>query len=473
MPPPPDATTPSVGTDAPRVVGRYELVAPIGVGGMATVFVGRLRGDAGFSRVVAVKRLHEHLLGDAEAKAMFIDEARLASQIRHPNVVSTLDVVELGREIFIVMDYVEGVSLSQLLRAVDESGATIPPAMVAAIGSSVMQGLHAAHEAVDRKGEPLGIIHRDVSPHNVMLGSDGIVRVVDFGVAKATGRTHTTRDGKIKGKLAYMAPEQLLGHDVDRRADIFAAGALLWELSTGRRLFQGAHEGEVLHRVLEDTILPPGTLNPRVSPAFDAVVLKALERDPARRFETAEAMAHALEAAAPPVAMRDLATWLRATCAKPLAERAMLVSDARTGVVDGLGLVPQDLTTATGVETGRVTGPMMIATPLRRPVWTAGVIATLCAAALVVVWRVRGTQPVDVAATTRPRAVPTFASGDAAATGPSASSSADPIAVAPPTGTPRIEPSSAPAAPRGPRRATGKGTLPKPATSTTPIYSRD
>jgi serine/threonine-protein kinase len=315
-----------------------------------------------------------------------------------------------------------------------------------------------------------------------MLGSDGIVRVVDFGVAKATGRTHTTRDGKIKGKLAYMAPEQLLGNDVDRRADIFAAGALLWELSTGRRLFDGASEGEVLHRVLADTIPPPGTINPRVSPAFDAAVLKALERDPARRFETAESMAHALDAAAPPVAMRDLATWLRTTCAKPLAERAMLLADVRTGVVEGLGLVPQDLTTATGVETGRVTGPT-ITSPLRRRIWTTGVIATLCIGALVVVWRVRGPHPADVAATTRPGATATvsaFASGDAAANVvelPAGSSSAAPIALAPPTGTPRIEPSSAPAPRSRGSHRTGKGTSPKPTAPTTapttPIYSRD
>jgi serine/threonine-protein kinase len=360
-----------------------------------------------------------------------------------------------------------------------DSEATIPPAMVAAIGSSVMQGLHAAHEAVDHKGRPLGIIHRDVSPHNVMLGSDGIVRVVDFGVAKATGRTHTTRDGKIKGKLAYMAPEQLLGQDVDRRADIFAAGALLWELSTGRRLFHGASEGEVLHRVLEDTIPPPGTYNPRVTPAFDAVVLKALERDPARRFETAEAMAHALEAAAPPVPMRELATWLRTTCAKPLAERATLLADVRTGVVEGLGLVPQDLTTATAVETGRVTGPT-ITSPLRRRAWTAGVIATLCAGALVIVWRVRGPHPAAVAAAppAATEAVASLASGDAAASVaelPASSPSAEAIALAPPTGTPRVEPSSVPAPrPRGSRRGTGKGASPKPtATPTTPIYSRD
>jgi len=196
---------------AVRVVGRYALYAEIAAGGMATVHFGRLLGPVGFSRTVAIKRLHPQFAKDPEFVSMFLDEARLAARIRHPNVVPTLDVVATQGELFLVMDYVQGESLSRLIRAARERGHRIPPRIVSSILTGALHGLHAAHEAKNERGEPLNIVHRDISPQNVLVGSDGVPRVLDFGVAKAAGRVQTTREGQLKGKLAYMAPEQIGG----------------------------------------------------------------------------------------------------------------------------------------------------------------------------------------------------------------------------------------------------------------------
>src|ERR1700729_765840 len=193
-----------------RIVGRYALYGELASGGMATVHLGRLLGPVGFSRTVAIKRLHAQFAKDPEFVSMFLDEARLAARIRHPNVVQTLDVVATEGELFVVMDYVQGESLSRLLRASRTVG-PIPVRVASAILCGALHGLHAAHEATDEHGVPLGLVHRDMSPQNVLVDVDGSARVLDFGVAKAAGRTQTTGRGKIKGKLRYMAPEQIQG----------------------------------------------------------------------------------------------------------------------------------------------------------------------------------------------------------------------------------------------------------------------
>src|SRR5580700_11191148 len=232
-------------TSAELTVGRYALHHEIASGGMATVHIGRLLGPVGFARTVAIKRLHPHLARNPEFVAMFLDEARLAARIRHPNVVSTLDVVATEGELFVVMEYVPGDSLARLLFAAKERSERVPLSVAASIMVDMLHGLHAAHEASDERGQPLNLVHRDVSPHNVLVGTDGAAHLIDFGVAKATGRAQVTREGQLKGKLAYMAPEQLGGSPVDRRADVFGASVVLWEMLTGQRLFDGADEGEI------------------------------------------------------------------------------------------------------------------------------------------------------------------------------------------------------------------------------------
>ena len=230
----PPQTPPAAGL----VLGRYALHAELASGGMATVHIGRLMGPVGFARTVAIKRLHAHFAKDPEFVSMFLDEARLAGRIRHPNVVPVLDVVAEQGELFLVMEYIHGDSLSKLLRQVREQGEKMPLGVTVSILAGALQGLHAAHETTNDQGEPLEIVHRDISPQNIMVGADGITRVADFGIAKAAGRAQSTQDGQLKGKLCYMAPEQLAQRPVDRRTDVYSASVVLWEALTGQRLFQ-------------------------------------------------------------------------------------------------------------------------------------------------------------------------------------------------------------------------------------------
>jgi serine/threonine-protein kinase len=241
----------------PRSIGRYLLHREIASGGMATVHLGRLMGPVGFSRTVAIKRLHPHFERDPEFVAMFLDEARIAARIRHPNVVQTLDVVAEDGELFLVMDYVEWESFAKLLRALARTGEPIAPqSVVLAVVCGALHGLHAAHEANGESGERLCVVHRDVSPQNILVGLDGTPRVLDFGIAKALGRAQVTRSGMLKGKLAYMAPEQIRNADLGPRTDIYAASVVLWEALTGARLFKG-DEGAVMGQIAAGKIVAP------------------------------------------------------------------------------------------------------------------------------------------------------------------------------------------------------------------------
>jgi serine/threonine-protein kinase len=309
-----------------RVVGRYALCDKIAGGGMATVHLGRLLGQAGFSRTVAIKRLHAHLAGDPEFVSMFIDEARLAARIHHPNVVSTLDVVARESELFLVMEYVHGESLARLLRSTVERRELVPPRIGAAIVAGFLHGLHAAHEARNERGEPLNMVHRDVSPQNVIVGIDGVSRVVDFGVAKAVGRMQTTRDGQLKGKLAYMAPEQITDGPVTRRTDIYAATIVFWELLTGRRLFQAENEAAVMNAVLTATAAPPSALAP-VPTSLDSIVRRGLAREAEARFETAREMALAIEQSIDIALPSEVGAWVQDIAEQALTLRAELVGN--------------------------------------------------------------------------------------------------------------------------------------------------
>jgi serine/threonine-protein kinase len=289
---------------APRVVGRYELLVRIASGGMSTVYLARARGAAGFERLFAVKLCHPHLLEDRSFVEMFLDEARLAALIRHPSVVPTVD---LGTEerLYLVMEYVEGGALSRLLQAARKTeGRRLPTAVTLRIMLDALAGLHAAHEVRSTDGRPLHLVHRDLSPQNVLVGVDGLSRITDFGIARAEARMHHTTGTTLKGKLAYMSPEQVQGRsgEIDRRADLFSAGIVLWEALTGRDLFVGDSQGAVTHAVLGAPIPAPSLVNPEVDRRLDPVLLRALERDPERRFATALELAEAVEATALPVA---------------------------------------------------------------------------------------------------------------------------------------------------------------------------
>ncbi len=312
---------------AVRILGRYALYGEIAAGGMATVHFGRLLGPVGFSRTVAIKRLHPQYAKDPEFVSMFLDEARLAARIRHPNVVPTIDVVATEGELFLVMEYVQGESLGRLVKTVDEEGARVPPHYASAIVAAALHGLHAAHEAADERGTPLQIIHRDVSPQNILVGLDGTPRVLDFGIAKAAGRLQTTRDGQLKGKIAYMSPEQLRVEKIDRRTDVYAAGVVLWEALTARRLFRGENDVATFGKVLTGDITPPSRVVGEIPPGLDAIVMRALSRAPDDRFPTAREMARALERAMPLVAAADIGDWVTRHAGKSLAARAEQVAE--------------------------------------------------------------------------------------------------------------------------------------------------
>jgi serine/threonine-protein kinase len=273
-------------------------VAELATGGMATVFLARLSGVGGFQRFVAIKRLHPHLAREPEFIEMFLEEARLAARIHHPNVVPILEIGQSDQGYYIVMEYVEGDTLGRLLARSAQTGVRLPVKVGLRVMIDMLAGLDAAHELKDDDGNGFGIVHRDISPQNVLVGVDGSSRLSDFGVARATSKLSTTRTGQLKGKLAYMAPEQARGHkDVDRRADIFASGIVLWEVLACRRLFKGDGEADTLNRVMNEPIPPVRSAAPTIPAALEAVVAKALERDRNKRYATAAEFADSLERA--------------------------------------------------------------------------------------------------------------------------------------------------------------------------------
>jgi serine/threonine protein kinase len=275
---------------------RYARLGTIATGGMGKVYLGRAQiGDA--IHTVAIKVLHPHLAREADMVAMFLDEARVSIKLHHPNIVHVWDIDLVGEELVIVMEYIEGATLSHLSRAVRASEQVLPVGIVARMLTDGLMGLHAAHELVDDDSNPLGLVHRDFSPQNLLVGVDGITRVTDFGVALSAGRLAQTQGEAVKGKLRYLAPEQVLRRKLDRRLDIFSAGIVLWECLTGRRLFDGGTEAETLTQVMREAIPPPSMLRPDLPSALDEVCLRALERDPDRRFPTAAEFAEALGAA--------------------------------------------------------------------------------------------------------------------------------------------------------------------------------
>ena len=308
---------------SPRLAeGRYTIYDEIASGGMATVHLGKARGAFGFSNTVAIKRLFPQMAKDPEFVAMFLDEARLASRVRHPNVVTVLDVLSEGGELCLVMEYVEGESLSVLSRSLREAKKPIPIAIAIAVTSSILHGLHAAHQATDQLGVPLGLVHRDVSPQNVIVGVDGVARLIDFGIAKAAGRSSVSRDGQLKGKIPYMAPEQIQGGVINHRTDIYGAAVILWELLSGERLFDGETQGIILGRVLDDNVHKASEYNPLVSPELDALTLRGLSRDSTRRFESARAFALELEALVRPAMPAEVSEWVVTNAGASLALRS-------------------------------------------------------------------------------------------------------------------------------------------------------
>jgi eukaryotic-like serine/threonine-protein kinase len=339
-----------------RRLGRYSLHGEIASGGMATVHFGRLAGEGGFSRIVAIKCMHRHLADDPEFRAMFLDEARLAARVRHPNVVSTIDVGSSEEGMFLVMEYVTGESLAALLRAATRRGEPVPVSISIRILIDALYGLHAAHVATDDAGAPLHIVHRDVSPQNILVATDGHARVLDFGIAKAAGRSHTTREGQLKGKFRYMAPEQVRDTPVDPRTDVYAASVVLWELLAGQPLFRGSNDAAIVARVLEGVVAPPSKLTPSLPPELDAIVMRGLEREPEKRFASAEAMAEALETLSHSTTARQVGIWVEHLAGDVLRARAEKIASfegmpSTSGIVRAAPVAPNTPEPRTGTAT--------------------------------------------------------------------------------------------------------------------------
>ena len=409
-----------------RNLGRYALFTEIASGGMATVYLGRQRGQAGFARTVAIKRLHPQHAKEPDFVSMFLDEARLAARIRHPNVVPTIDVVATDGELFLVMEYVQGESLARLLKANHHRHEHPPLRVVAAILADALHGLHAAHEATSERGEPLGLVHRDVSPHNVLVGVDGVARIVDFGIAKASGRIQTTREGQLKGKIAYMAPEQIRGA-VTRKTDVYAASVCLWEAVTGKRLFHGENDAVVLDQVLNGQVKPPSEHVPGLDPAWDSIVLRGLERDPDLRYATAREMALDIESRLSLARATDVGAWVESLAHDALARRAAEVTRVESASDVDIAVPPAgpagiDVTTTTAPaaappETASAreqTSSRVHA--LSRPVLEAPPVGRRSRAALVAAIVVAGVAIAAIVAATRPSTTVGAAASSASAT---------------------------------------------------------
>ncbi|MFZ5892735.1 MAG: protein kinase domain-containing protein [Myxococcota bacterium] len=276
-------------------LARYRPLSRLGRGGMAEVFLAAWEVAPNVHRPVVIKRLHAHLSDDPNAARMFVDEARLACRLDHPNIVRSFEAGVIDGTCCIVMEYLEGAPLHRLLRRANENG-KLPIEFALAIGMSMLEALEYAHEVRDYSGAPLSIVHRDISPHNVFVTSDGLVKVLDFGIAKAASHENHTATGLVKGKIGYIAPEQAVAGEVDQRADLFAAGIVLWEALTGARLFKGPNDIATLNLTLVGAIPRPSELRPEVPDELDAIVLRALERNPERRYPTARSMYIALAA---------------------------------------------------------------------------------------------------------------------------------------------------------------------------------
>ncbi|MBK7580828.1 MAG: protein kinase [Myxococcales bacterium] len=313
----------------PERVGWYELLAPIGAGGMATVYLGVAARSGGFQRYVAVKMIHGTAEADAQLAADLLKEAKLVAKIRHPNVVPVIDVGEDPNGLFLVMEYIEGDNLSALRRAAKRAGVPIPEPIALRIVVEALAGLHAAHELKDSSGQSLGVVHRDFSPQNILVGTDGVSRLTDFGIAKVAYTAGHTRTGKIKGKIAYMAPEQARGTKVDQRCDVWAAGVVAWEALVGERLYDTEDEIGALLKIVNEEPPRLRSVRPDLPQELDDALSWAITRDLGQRCPSADALRRRLLGAFPVADTAEVAEFVRQIIGPKLLEREKKIEEIR------------------------------------------------------------------------------------------------------------------------------------------------
>ena len=294
------------------LIGRYVVVRKLAEGGMAEIFLAAAQGPEGFEKEVVIKRIRPGFANDPSFVQMFVEEAKVVSRLSHANIVQIIDFARHEETYYLAMEYVRGRSLSEAHKRARELSVPLPPVLVAHLGQEVARGLAYAHRLSDG-GHPLELVHRDVTPHNILLSYDGAVKLTDFGIAKASNRA--TSSGMLKGKFAYMSPEQARGKRVDPRTDVFALGVTLWELLTSGRLFDAESDVGVLRAVQEREVLAPSVLNPEVDEELDRVILRALDRDVSRRYQSAQelerALAHVVLRTARSPDDTDVGLWMR------------------------------------------------------------------------------------------------------------------------------------------------------------------
>ena len=353
---------------------RYEIVRKIASGGMATVYLGRGVSALGFERPVAIKACHPHLLEAGDRTQVVLEEARIAALIRHPNVVATLDVTLCDGSVMIVMEYVEGLTVAGLVKAAARADRPVPVSIALRIAEDALAGLHAAHDLRGEDGRLLGVVHRDVSPQNVIVGIDGFAKLADFGVFKGDTRSaRVTATGEVKGKLGYVAPEVYRGEPATRRSDVYALGVVLWELCAGRRLFDEAADAATMQRVLAGSVPALSSLRPDVPYELDAVLARALALDRTDRFATAEDFSRALEALALPTASTRVVAQHVREAMPPASANANANANANAQGVSSLA------PTAGPDDEERT--PHELVTPVRAPTSRASRLRTVTLAA--------------------------------------------------------------------------------------------
>jgi serine/threonine-protein kinase len=452
-------------------LGRYELLLAIAKGGMARVWAARQHGQRGFQKTVAIKTILPHLAEEPEFERMFLDEARIAALVHHPNVCEIYELGEEGKVLYIAMEWVNGESLMHILRS---SGKMAPmeTRLAARIIADACAGIHAAHVLNDDDGQLLSVVHRDVSPHNILVSADGNVKVADFGVAKALGQMHSaTIAGQVKGKIAYMSPEQIAGSSSDRRVDIFAMGVVLYEATTGRRPFVGEGDAQVMHAILNGQFTAPSRIIRGYPAELEQIVLMAMSADPTKRFTTAERMRTAIEEflarSGPVVTQSQVGTFVQQRVGNVLDRRRDRIRAAANApnpddisgggnavpggtpsaparVVSGVHATgsPQDTPGPQPVASADATGPSIVAATATRPPHSAGkyvlaaslgvIIAAGVGAGGIVMMRSRASDDARVENVIAPR--PTIAP-----TGSASAAPRDRVMPTPPAPSPSIE----------------------------------
>ncbi len=326
----------------PKKLGRFELLVLMATGGMAEIYLARQKGIEGFEKFLVVKRILPHLAMEKRFVDMFLDEARLAARLNHPNIVQIFDLGKHGSDYFIAMEYLEGESLGYLIAEANKAGYALPPELAAGIVLEICKALEYAHNLRGVTGKPLEIVHRDVSPHNIIVLFTGGVKLVDFGIAKATSQVHHTRPGTLKGKLSYISPEQCLGGSTDARTDIFSLGVIFWELLAGRRLYKYAAEGAIVRAILDRPVPGIKQTKPGVPEELEAVAMRALSKDPVDRFQSAKEMGDTIQAYLRKVGAaagtQEIGAFVNVVLAKRAEEKEKLLHRIRTRGVENVSL---------------------------------------------------------------------------------------------------------------------------------------